>query len=172
MSHAQLGRIERGLLATVSLDQLTRGCAAVGLRLFVRAVPGAGPAFDRAQLSLLDRFRKVLPAGLAFATEVPLPNPGDSRAWDGMFSLESRRIAVEAETRLDDIQALDRRLRLKIRDGAVSAVILVVSDTANNREALDLYRESLRATFPLDGRAIRRALREDRVPEANGIVVL
>ena len=172
MSHAQLGRIERGLLATVSVDQLSRACVAVGLRLVVRAVPGAGPAVDRAQLALLDRFRGLLPTGIRLDTEVPLPNPGDPRAWDGFFMLAQKPIAVEAETRLRDLQALDRRCRLKMRDSGVERVVLVVSDTAHNREMLDLYRDGLRATFPLDGRQIRRALRESCVPVASGIVVL
>lgn len=172
MSHAQFGRIERGLVETVSIDQLSRACAAVGLRLLARAMPGAGPAVDRAQLALLDRFAKLLPPDIPLAREVPLPNPGDVRAWDGLFRLENRRIAVEAEARIADVQALDRRCRLKLRDGGVDLLLLVVSDSANNREVLDPYRESLRATFPLDGRQIRPALRAGRAPAANGIVVL
>jgi transcriptional regulator with XRE-family HTH domain len=171
MSHTQFGRIERGLTIGVSVDQLSRACSAVGLRLIARAVPGAGPAVDEAQLKLLERFRAVLAPETPFWTEVPLPNPGDLRAWDAMISVERLRIAIEAETRLGDLQALDRRCRLKLRDGDVDRLILVVSDTANNREVLDVHRDALRPTFPLDGRAVLRALRAGRAPAANGILV-
>lgn len=171
MSHAQLGRIERCLTVGVSVDQLSRACSAVGLRLIARAVPGAGPAVDQAQLRLLDRFRAILPAGIQVWTQVPLPNPGDLRAWDAMIQLEGMRIAIEAETRLGDLQALDRRCRLKLRDGDVDRLILVVSDTANNRDVLDAHREALRSTFPLGGRALLSAIRSGRAPVANGIVV-
>jgi len=124
MSHAQMGRIERAVTEHVSVEQLSLACAAAGLKLIVRAVPGAGPAIDAAQLALLDRFRKVLPRGARFWTEVPLPIPGDLRACDGIVALD-RRVAIEAETRLGDIQALDRRCQLKLRDGAIDILILL-----------------------------------------------
>jgi hypothetical protein len=89
-----------------------------------------------------------------------------------MITLERLRIAIEAETRLRDLQALERRCQLKLRDGDVDRLILVVSDTANNRGMLDAYREVLRGTFPLDGRQIIPALRAGRAPAANGIIVL
>ena len=171
MSHAQLGRIERGLTVGASIDQLSRACSAVGLRLIARAVPGSGPAVDEAQLKLLERFRAVLPEGTLLWTEVPLPNPGDLRAWDAMLTLEGTRIAVEAESRLGDIQALDRRCQLKLRDGDVDRLILLVGDTANNRDVLDAHREALGSTFPLRGRDVLRAIRAGKAPRANGILV-
>jgi hypothetical protein len=89
-----------------------------------------------------------------------------------MIAFDRVRVAIEAETRLGDIQALDRRCQLKIRDGGVDFLILLVNDTAHDREVLDLHREALRSTFPLDGRQLLRAIRAGRAPEANGIVVL
>jgi transcriptional regulator with XRE-family HTH domain len=172
MSHMQLSRIERGVLERVSVDELSRACSGVGLKLVARAIPDAGPAVDAGQLRLLGRFRLLLPDGLPVATEVPLPIPGDRRAWDAMITLERLRIAIEAETRLRDLQALERRYQLKLRDGNADRLILVVSDTANNRGMLDAYREVLRGTFPLDGRQIIPALRAGRAPAANGIIVL
>jgi transcriptional regulator with XRE-family HTH domain len=129
MSHAQLGRIERDELPTVSLDQLARGCAAVGLRLVARAEVGAGPAVDSGQLAMLERVRRLLPTLPPLATEVPFPNHGDPRAWDAMVRLERRRVAFEAESRLRDAQALDRRCQTKMRDGAADVLILLVNDT-------------------------------------------
>ena len=172
MSHAQLGRVERGLLEHVTVDQLSRSCAAVGLRLWVRAVPGAGPALDAPQLQLLRRLRHRLPKHIRVRTEVPLPAPGDPRAWDSILDLHPTATPVEAETRLRDIQALDRRCSLKQRDGRAEVVILLVSDTAHNRAVLAEHREALRASFPLDTRAVMRAVEEGRTPGASGIVVL
>jgi hypothetical protein len=127
---------------------------------------------DAAQLALLGRFRNVLPRDTPFWTEVPLPIPGDLRAWDAVSMLVGTRFAIEAETRLGDLQALDRRCRLKLRDGGVDVLILLVSDTANNRQILDAHREALQSTFPLDGRQILRAFRAGKAPAASGVVVL
>jgi transcriptional regulator with XRE-family HTH domain len=172
ISHSQFGRIERGELGELTVDQLSRACAAVGLRLLVRALPDADPALDAGQLALLGRFRGLLPPGTRFRTEVPLPLPGDRRCWDGVAMLEGGDTAVEAESRLRDIQALDRRCALKRRDGGIELVILLVADTAHNRAMLDVHREDLRSSFPLDGRRLLPVLRSGRAPQASGIVVL
>jgi transcriptional regulator with XRE-family HTH domain len=172
MSHAQFGRIERGELEALTIEQLSRACSAVGLRLVSRAVPDADPIVDSGQLALLARFRKLLPTGLRLETEVPFPGHGDRRAWDGLFRLEDLLIGVEAETRIRDVQALDRRCSLKLRDGGADVLILVVADTAWNRRLLDEHRAALRSTFPLDGRQIRPLLRKARAPRENGIVML
>jgi hypothetical protein len=68
-------------------------------------------------------------------TEVPLPIVGDLRAWDAVIRGVDWRRPVEAETVVDDIQALERRLALKVRDGGVDGVILVIADTPRNRRA-------------------------------------
>ena len=156
----------------MSVDQLARACSAVGLRLIVRAVPDGDPAMDAGQLALLERFRKLLPAGTTFRTEVPLPLQGDRRSWDGVALLEGRDVAVEAEARLRDVQAIDRRCTLKRRDGNVDRMILLVADSAHNRGMLELHREDLRSSFPLDGRQILPLVRQGRAPSASGIVVL
>ena len=135
-------------------------------------MPHGGPAVDAGQLALLTRFRALLPSGTRFETEVPLPAPGDPRAWDGLFRLDGSVIAVEAEARLHDLQAQERRWRLKVRDGNVDILIVAVADTRWNRGMLDEHRETLRTTFPLDGRQLRPALRAGHAPQANGIVVL
>jgi transcriptional regulator with XRE-family HTH domain len=172
ISHAQLGRIERAELREVTVDQLSRACSAVGLRLIVRAVPDADPAVDAGQLALLGRFRSVLPPGFHVRTEVPLPLRGDRRSWDGVVRLRGVEVAIEAETRLRDVQAVDRRCALKMRDGGVDRLILVLSDTPHNRRMLEAHREAIRETFPLDGREVLRSLRAGLAPGANGIVVL
>jgi transcriptional regulator with XRE-family HTH domain len=172
MSHAQVGRIERGVVRGLSIDQACRVGLAVGLRLGARLYPDGDPIRDAAQLRLLERLRRRLPSGAGWVTEVPLPIPGDRRAWDAVVHLGSRRAGCEAETRLSDVQALERRLARKARDGGVDVVILVLADTAHNRAVLAAHRESLRGLLPLDGNGVLRALRGGRLPEANGIVLL
>lgn len=105
-------------------------------------------------------------------TEVPLPIAGDRRAVDGQTQLGGERIAIEAETHLTDIQALERRLLLKQRDAGYRVMVLLVSDTAHNRRVLAAHRASLRAAFPLDTRAVLVALQRDAALAASGIAVL
>lgn len=73
LSYSQVGRIERGEHASVSVAQMARIGSVVGLDLSVRFYPGGSPLRDTAQLALLERFRKLLGAGLIFRTEVLLP---------------------------------------------------------------------------------------------------
>jgi transcriptional regulator with XRE-family HTH domain len=172
MSHAQVGRIERGRVAGLSLDQASRAASAVGLRLVVRTYPDGDPVRDAGQLALLARLRSRLPPAARWETEVPLPIPGDRRAWDALIRLGGRRAGCEAETRVRDVQALERRLALKRRDGAVDVVILVVAGTAANRRTLAAHREALRAILPLDGREVLASLRAAQLPARSGLVVL
>ncbi len=74
--------------------------------------------------------------------------------------------------RLFDLQALDRRIALKRRDGGLAIVILLVADTHGNRRHLAEHREVLRPSFPLDSRAVLAAVRLGQPPSASGIVVL
>lgn len=169
---SSLARLERGEFRGASLERLAVAFAAVGLRLTARAYPVADPVRDAGQLRVLDRVRGRLPAGAPWATEVTLPIPGDRRAFDAATTLSGARIFFEAETRLDDIQALERRLALKIRDNGGAPTILVVADTHHNRRVLALHRESLRQLFPLDSRAVLSALARGVAPARNGIVVI
>jgi len=65
-----------------------------------------------------------------------LPIPGDIRAWDAVIDGEAWSAKVDAETALDDLQALDRRLTVKARDGRADLVLLVIADTRRNRQIL------------------------------------
>ncbi len=172
MSHPQFGRIERAELPNVSVEQLCRACVAVGLRFSGRAYPDGDPVHDRAQLALIRRFRARLPAGIGVRVEVPLPIERDRRAWDLVLDVEPNPTAVEAESRLRDIQALQRRVELKQRDGSMACVILLVSDTPTNRRVIDLHGAHLRTTFPLVGREVLGALDRGLTPRANGLIVL
>lgn len=172
MSHHQFGRIERGEVITLSFEQLCRAGLAVGLRFNGRLYPGGDPARDTPSLRLLERFVSLLPALARVDREAPMPLAGDLRAWDALIHLGGRRAGVEAETRISDVQALERRLALKLRDGGVDLLVLVVADTRHNREVLSLHREALRALLPLDGPTIRTALRRGQLPRASGIILV
>ena len=89
-----------------------------------------------------------------------------------MAIVSGRTGGCELETRLGDVQALGRRVRLKQRDGEVDLVILVVADTRHNREMLELHRDELRELLPLDSRQALASLRNGRLPDRSGIVLL
>lgn len=172
MSHTTYGRIERGELPNVTIEQLALACSAVGLELSVRTYADGDPIRDAAHVRLLERFHRRLPPDAEWNTEVPLPIDGDRRAWDAVVLIARARVAVEAETRLGDIQALSRKVELKRRDSDIDVVILVVADTRHNRAVLAAHRESLRAAFPLDGREVMASLTLGQAPRASGIVLL
>jgi len=172
ISKGEVSRIERCLAPWVSVDVVCRMAVVLGLDPSLRMYPAGLPLRDRAHHALLERFRSQLPAALRWQSEVPLHISGDLRAGDGVVSAKDWQIAVEAETRLHDLQALERRIELKQRDSAGTAVILLVNDTRANRLVLRAARESLRALAPLDTRTVLGALRAGRRPPASGIVVL
>jgi len=172
LSKAEVSRIERGLAPWVSVDSICRLAVVVGLTASIRLYPDGPPIRDAAHAALLERLQRQLPALLQWRAEVPLPISGDRRAWDATIRGEGWWVAVEAETRLHDLQALERRLALKRRDGGEPRVILLINDTRPNRAALASARESLRSEFPLEAREILGALRAGRAPTAGGIVRL
>jgi hypothetical protein len=175
MSGAQVARIERGVLRTVSVEQLARVGAVVGLDVRVRAFPGPDPIVDSAQMALLGRLRDRLAGDLGFRTEVPLPIVGDQRAWDAMID-RLRGIAallpVEAESRIVDGQGQIRRITLKLRDSGLGSVLVVVSDTRANRQALSAARSVLLADFPVPARRALSALGAGEHPGGSAIVLL
>jgi transcriptional regulator with XRE-family HTH domain len=172
LSYSQVGRIERAEHPSASVVQLARIGSVVGLDIHVRFFPGASRLRDAAHIALLERFRVRLSPHLSFRTEVPLPDPGDQRAWDGMVLGAGDPAGVEAETRLSDIQALERRIALKARDGRVRRVILVVAGTRGNRLAMREAAQSLQIAFPVPGRVALQALAQGHDPGGSAIVVL
>jgi transcriptional regulator with XRE-family HTH domain len=171
-SHTQMSRVERGAMPRASLLTLASACASVGLALHVRTYPSGDPVRDRAQLALISRLRARLPAVGRWTTEAPLAIPGDPRAFDAVLTLPGGRVAFEAETRLADLQATERRALLKQRDGRVAVLVLVVADTRHNRAVLTVHREDLRSAFPLDARGVLEPLRAGSLPPRNGLVLV
>jgi transcriptional regulator with XRE-family HTH domain len=175
VSHARVGRFERGEVAHPDLEFMSAYCAVVGLDLSLRTYPAGDPIRDRAQLALLERFRARLHPSLRWRTEVPLPIAGDRRAWDAEVRPPPPArwcVRVEAETRIADGQALERKLALKVRDDPGGHVVLLVADTRSNRVALRAIRDGLRQRLPLDTRELLAALKEGRDPRGSGVVIM
>jgi transcriptional regulator with XRE-family HTH domain len=172
LSSSEVSRIEQGGSPWLDIVTASRICAVVGLDLSVRAYPGPNPVRDAAHVRLIAAFRARLGVGLVVRTEVPIGRERDLRAWDVTTTDLRATAAAEFETRLTDAQALTRRVTLKCRDSGIAIVILVVSDTANNRDAVASARAYLRPLFPLDSSAILLALAAGRVPDAGGIVFI
>jgi hypothetical protein len=81
-------------------------------------------------------------------------------------------IKVEAEMRPTDLQALERRLTLKARDGEVDRMVLALADTRANRRLVREVGDSLRAPFPLQGPAALVAIRSKTDPGCNLLVLV
>ena len=162
-------RIEHGV--TKAVDPRTLACigAVVGLDVRLQVYPAGDPIRDAGQQRLLERLRERLGPSLGWRTEVPLSIDGDRRAWDAMIRGSDWRLAVEAETVVDDLQALERRIALKQRDGGVDQVLVVIADTRRNRRAI-ASAPLLFAGSSRDARRTFRALAAGRNP--GGAVIL
>lgn len=172
LSESQVSRIERGLVVNVSVSDLARLHAIVGLDLSLKSYPAGQPIRDVAHLELLDDFHKVLHKSVRWAVEVPLPLPGDRRAWDALISGPSWRYGVEAETAPRDAQSIARRLQLKERDGAVDGVLLVVRRTEQTRRFLGEVGHMLGERFPVNGGRALELLHAGADPGGSAVVVM
>ena len=170
VSHSTIGRIERGH-GRVEVVFAARLCAALGAELSLDSHPVGSPVRDRGHLALLARFQSQISPILGWRTEVPLPIAGDLRTLDGYLLGEDFDGIVEAETRLDDLQAVERRVHLRQRDSRARRALVVASDTRHNREILASTPE-FRVRFPVSTRALLRALRRGDDPGGDGIVLL
>lgn len=172
VSPAALSRIERRLAPHVAYETLVQVAAAVGLDVPLRAFPnGMGPR-DAAQLALLGRLRSLLPPTVRVRSEVTLGIPGDLRAWDVVLEARGWTRPAELECRLGDVQALQRRIRIKCRDAGIADVLLVVADTRHNRHVVRVAADELAEMFPVRHRAALAALRAGQTPTGSAIVLL
>ena len=170
MSRMMVKRILDGVRPATPIELAVLG-AAVGLEIRVRAYPAGDPIRDAGQQRLLARLRAVVPETVRIRTEVPLPVAGDRRAWDAVLSGRTWRAAVEAETVLDDIQAVERRLALKARDGDIAVVLLIVAATPRNRRALRAAPLAF-SGFSRDSRTTLAALRRGDEPHESALILL
>ena len=117
VSHATISRVELGRLRTLSVADLARHAAAVGLKLHARFYPAGGGLRDAAQIDLLRRLRVRIGDRWSWQLEAPLDIPGDQRAFDALLRGPGGTIAVEAMTRLRDAQAQVRAATRKPLSG-------------------------------------------------------
>ena len=174
LSHVQVIRIERGLAPHVGIETLARLASVLGHELSVRIHPIGPPVRDKAHVALLQRFAARLGSDVTWQTEVPIPLPGDLRSADGVVGLAPAGnfgAIVEAETRLHDVQATERRLRAKQRDLGTPRAILLVADTRHNRRVIAAVPE-IRRQFPIGTRTCLAALKAGRDPGADCLVIL
>jgi hypothetical protein len=127
---------------------------------------------DAAHAALIARFRTSIHRSLRLLTEVPFPAPGDRRAWDVVVVGPDWRHGVEAETRPRDLQALERRLALKLRDGDVSTISLLLLDSRHNRDFVRAHADVLAERFPIPGRRSLELLRAGVNPGGSSVILL
>jgi transcriptional regulator with XRE-family HTH domain len=171
LSQSVVSRLERAEPGSASLENLCAISAALGLRPSIKLYPDGPPVRDAPQLHLLDRLRGRIHRSFRWTSEAPVGPVGDLRAWDVRLDGPGS-IGVDAETRLHDVQSLQRRFELKVRDSGVERAVLVVSATHHNRLVIREFRVALRSTFPGEARETLVALERGRLPDENGIIVL
>lgn len=171
MSGSEVGRVERGEAPWLTTINAAKLLGVVGLALWARAFPGGSPIRDAGHLNLLAAFEARLPPAVGCHREWPIPDSRDGRALDLFLTGLPLRTGVEAETVLDDVQALQRDINLKRRDAGLERIVLLVRDSARNRRILH-STDALERAFPLRTRAVMAAFSRGRDPGGDGIVVL
>jgi hypothetical protein len=171
ISHTQVRRIEAALAPHIDLEVLSRAASVLGHELSLGIHPVASPVRDAGHVALLARLHARLHPSLHWRVEVPMPIAGDLRSADGVITGPRVTAIVEAETRLDDIQAVERRLRGKQRDLESQRAILLVADTRHNRAVIRNVPD-LRDQFPIGTRACLAALRRGDDPGGDCLIVL
>jgi transcriptional regulator with XRE-family HTH domain len=173
MSRQRYARIEVGRCETLSIVELHRLAAVLGLSPAVRLYPGGLPVRDVAQASRLASLLSNAQPPLRFRVEVALPRVDgrtELRAWDAMLMGRGNRTAIELESRIRDVQALLRRIALKRRDDPTEGFLLVVADTRTNRRVAQFA--DLLADLPrLRPGSVQAALQAGRHP-ATGFVLI
>jgi transcriptional regulator with XRE-family HTH domain len=172
LSRSFLSRLERGLAPGASVRAMAVSFAVLGMRLSARPYPEGPPLRDVAHARLLSRFKSGLAPTIRMRTEVPLRQHGESRAWDAeLADGGGATCTLEAETGLYDLQAIDRRIALKMVDDGVERVILLVADTRRNRRVLREFHDLIELRYPLSTREVMRELRAGRLPQRSGVVL-
>jgi len=171
VGHELVAKALRADPSVLTVDFAAKLAAVLGLELGASLHPVGDPVRDKAHLALIRRLRARLGSGLTWRSEVPIPISGDRRSADGIIVGTSFEILVEAETRLDDTQAVERKVAAKRRDFGIQRVIVLVADTRHNREVL-LRVQELREGFPIGTRACLAALSRGRDPGGDALVII
>ena len=175
VSQPTISRIERGHLATLTVETVRRVAATLDVRVDLVARWRAGD-LDRllnarhSQLhELVARRFEHLP-GWTIRPEVSFAFYADRGVIDiiGFHAAQEMVLIIELKTDIADVNELvgtvDRKRRVAIRVaeeigwpvGRASrvAVWVLVADSATNRHRIAAHRAMLRAAFPMDGRTM------------------
>jgi hypothetical protein len=155
----------------MTFDLVARVAAVLGLELAASLYPNGDAVRDRGQLALLNRMRSRIPNTPGWRVEVPVPIPGDLRSGDAMVTVDGGDVLIEAETRLDDLQAIERKGAAKARDLGAIRLVLLVADTRHNRRVIKDHPE-LRERFPIDTRTCLARLANGQDPGGDALVIL
>ena len=171
-STSRVCRVEHGQIATLNLEQLARHAAVVGLKPYLKLFPLGRRLLDKPQIELLGRFRARLHRAWSWATEVPIPRPGDLRSCDCVIAIPACTALVEAFTAFADYQAQTASAMRKKRDLGAHRLILLVAATHANRKAVAEAAAIATGSFSLATRAVLKALAEGRDPGTDAIVFI
>lgn len=167
VSRPRYSRIEAGIAPTLSLIELNRIAAVLGLETSVRIFPGGAPVRDAGHAGKLERLLGAVRRPLAYRLEVPLPASLDRwerRAWDAMLFGVGERTAIELEMRLRDVQAMRRRHELKRRDDPTEHFLLLIADTRHNRRVIEEFGDLFSDLPRLRPGVVRAALEAGHHP--------
>lgn len=174
ISRVHYGHIENGRVPGLSVLEVNRIAAVLGLVPSVRLYPDGPPVRDVGHTNRLERFLLEAARPISFRLEVPLPGVEgrlERRAWDAVLFLGAARTSIELEMRLRDVQALIRRIDLKRRDDPTESFLLLVADTRTNRRVLALYGGLFVGLPRLKSSSARGALQSGRLPPTGILLV-
>ncbi|MDL2335784.1 MAG: helix-turn-helix domain-containing protein [Chloroflexota bacterium] len=168
---SELNRLERFAIPNVALVRLVEIASVLGLEVSVRLHRIGDPIRDSASQALIARFLASVAAPYRVIREALLPTAGQ-RSWDVLLRIGAQLIGVEAVTRIRDIQALVRHIRLRERDGGVDHVLLVLSDSVHNRALVGQLIEALGPRFATPRRDVIEALKAGRPVPGSAVLLM
>lgn len=171
-SASWVSRLEAGQVKGISVVELARASAAVGLKLHVTTFPAGRRPLDAPQIALLESFNRRLHASWRRRMEVPMPIAGDHRAVDEVIRNDTCSCAVEAYTRLADGERQVRSARTKQRDVRADRLILLVKGSRANRRLLHELGPLIHDEFPVETRRAMTALAAGRDPGGDCMILL
>jgi len=166
-----LNRLERFGFQNVPLVRLVEIASVLGLDVSVRLHRMGDPIHDNASQALVSRFIRVVSSSYRVTREALLPS-GGQRSWDVLLRLGAVLVGVESVTRVRDMQALVRLIRLRERDGGVDHVLLVLSNSAHNRAMLGQLLDALGPRFRTQPRSILDAQRDGLPVPGSGVLLM
>lgn len=174
LSRGRYRLIERGQATNLTILELDRIGAVLGLDPFIKLYPGGPPVRDVGQTGRLATLLDDVHPPLSYRAEVALPRVDDrleQRAWDVVLFGRGRRTAIELEMRLRDVQAMRRRIDLKRRDDPTEAFILLIPGTRANRRILAEFEAMFNDLPRLKRGDVRACLRAGEHP-TTGLLLL